>query len=75
MRNKHGARAPHKGGQDVKLIVNCPLSVYWSPTERAVEAEKKMIEEFLVTTNRLPFGNLNYPSRSVVDSHSIQPSA
>jgi putative transcriptional regulator len=71
-RHKHGARGPHKGGQVVKLLINCPLNVYWSPTERAVEAEKKMIEEFVVTTNRLPFGNLKYPSRSVGDSQPIQ---
>jgi putative transcriptional regulator len=74
-RHKHGARGPHKGGQDLKLLVNCPLSVYWSPTERAVAAERKMIEEFVVTTNRLPFGNLKYPSRSVGNSHSLQLSA
>lgn len=74
-RHIHGARSPHKGGQDVKLLRNCRLSVYWSPTEHAAEAEKKMIEEFVVTTSRLPFGNLKYPSRSVEDSHSIQLSA
>lgn len=74
-RHKHGARGPHKGGQDLKLLTKCPLSVYWSPTECAVEAEKMMIEEFVAATNRLPFGNLRYPSRSVGDSHSNQLSA
>jgi putative transcriptional regulator len=74
-RHKHGARGPHKGGQDVKLLVNCPLSVYWSPTARGVEAEEKMLEEFVAITNRLPFGNLRSPSRSVRDSHSIRLSA
>jgi putative transcriptional regulator len=74
-RHKHGARGPHKGGQDLKLLMNCPLSVYWSPTERAVESEEKMIEAFVATTNHLPFGNLKYPSRSIRDSRSIQLSA
>jgi putative transcriptional regulator len=71
-RHKHGARGPHKGGQDVKLVLNCPLSVYWSATERCVEAEKRMIEEFVTITNRLPFGNLKYPSWLVGDFNSVQ---
>ena len=73
--HKYGARGPHKGGQDLKLLNNCPLKVYWSPTECAVEAEKKMIDEFVVATNRLPFANLKFPSRSIVNSQSIQLSA
>jgi putative transcriptional regulator len=74
-RHKHGARGPHKGGQDVKLLLNSALSVYWSPTARGVEAEEKMLKEFVAVTSRLPFGNLRYPSRSVRDSHSMQLSA
>lgn len=74
-RHKYGARGPHKGVQGLKLLTHCALSVFWSPTERAVEAERKMIEEFVATTNRFPFGNLKYPSRSLGDSYPIQLSA
>lgn len=74
-RHRHGARGPHKGGQDLKLLTNYPLNVYWSPTDHSAEAERRMIEEFVNVTNHLPFGNLKYPARSIRVSHAIRLSA
>lgn len=66
-RHRHGAKSPHRGGQDVKLL-DCSLWVYWSPTKRpadAENAEKRMIWAFVDRVGYRPFGNLKLPSRSV----------
>jgi putative transcriptional regulator len=63
-RHKYGAKSPHRGGQDVKLL-DCPLWIYWSPTERPVDAEKSMIWAFVDRVGYRPFGNLKLPSRSI----------
>ena len=55
-RHVHGAKSPHRGGQDV-ILVKCPRWVYWSPTEEPVDAERKMIEYFEGKIGRLPFAN------------------
>jgi hypothetical protein len=52
----HGAKSPHQGGQDAKLL-RCPLWVFWSPTQHAAIAEDKMIERFKSEVGRLPFAN------------------
>jgi len=53
---KVGNRSPHAGGQVVKLLA-CEPWVYWSPTTRPRESEKKMISAFKKRVSQLPFAN------------------
>jgi hypothetical protein len=55
-RHVHGARSPHRGGQDVKLL-KCSLWVYWCPTNSWAEGEDKMIEYFRNQVGPMPFAN------------------
>ena len=64
-RHVWGARSPHRGGQDIKLL-SCPLWVYWSPTDQPDEAEFRMIEEFEARAGRLPFANMKRPARPLL---------
>lgn len=55
-RHKHGARSPHRGGQDI-ILLDRPLLVYWSAVEAYVAKEKELIEAFRDAVGTIPFGN------------------
>jgi hypothetical protein len=55
-RQKHGNRAPHRGGQDV-LLLKTALHVHWAATPHPALAERLLIEAFSEAAHGLPFGN------------------
>lgn len=55
-RHKYGKRAPHRGGQAIKLL-DCNLWVYWATTDDPVEAEAAMIAAFRLEVGALPYAN------------------
>ncbi len=55
--HEYGNRAPHRGGQAIKLL-RCQLWVYWSDTGNPKEAEEVLLSAFRrYTGGLLPFGN------------------
>jgi hypothetical protein len=56
--HQYGKRAPHSGGQSVKLL-RCDLWVYWSPSSDPFDSELSMICAFKGSVGRLPFANRN----------------
>lgn len=56
-RHRYGSRAPHRGGQAVKLLM-CQRWVYWAAAEKPHDAECSMIEGFKArVNNRRPYAN------------------
>jgi hypothetical protein len=66
-RHVHGNPSPHRGGQDVLLLLeHWPLWVYWAqvPPMQAAAIEARMLARFADalpagTAHRLPFANRN----------------
>lgn len=56
-RHRYGSRAPHRGGQAVKLLM-CQRWVYWAAAEKPHYAEGSMIEGLKARVNdRRPYAN------------------
>jgi hypothetical protein len=55
-RHQYGARAPHRGGQEVIPFAKS-LRVYWAVTDDCASAENKMIEHFRRLVGTMPFAN------------------
>jgi len=56
-RHKHGAKSPHRGGQDVLLLLPAPLTVYWAATDQATACERQLLNFFRERTGALPWAN------------------
>jgi uncharacterized protein (DUF433 family) len=55
--HRHGAKSPHRGGQDI-LLLKGPLKVHWAEAEDYKEAEARLIRLFAhYHAGKLPFGN------------------
>lgn len=54
--HKHGNRAPHRGGQAIKLL-DCPMQVYWGPVLECEAMETFMLRTFISEVGTLPFAN------------------
>jgi len=55
-RHRHGAKGPHRGGQDILLLPGQKI-VHWARTEQYGEAERLMLVGFEGRFGRLPWGN------------------
>ncbi len=62
-RHKHGAKSPHRGGQNL-LLLKCPLWIHWAATNDYVAAEHAMLECFKVQAGSFPFANRVRAARS-----------
>jgi hypothetical protein len=58
-RHKYEMSAPHRGGRAVMLL-DCPLWLYWSPVDNAVQAENQMLKMFVENVGRFPFDNRRF---------------
>lgn len=64
-KHRHGDKAPHRGGQAVKLL-RCPLWVHCAATPDHRSAEHRMIEAFRTRVGRRPFANRRREMRTMI---------
>ena len=55
-RHKYGRRSPHRGGQEILLLLG-PRIVHWAATEEYASAEDRLIRTFEDMAGGKPLGN------------------
>jgi hypothetical protein len=57
-RHQWGERSPHRGGQDVKVLLpHRLLWLFWAPTPEPRAVERQMLAAFVAAAGRRPFAN------------------
>jgi len=56
-RHRYGDRSPHRGGQDLKLLLPLPLWLFWAPRQDPLAVEHMMLAAFRLDAGHRPFAN------------------
>jgi hypothetical protein len=56
-KHEYGAKSPHRGGQAILKIGNCPKRVHYAVVEEFDDAEHRLLTAFETRAGRKPFGN------------------